>query len=274
MLRVGSPRDRIVACVLVDTHAHLDDEQFREDLPAALQRATAAGVSGIVAVATTAESSAKTVRLAEQHATVVATVGIQPNHVAEAAADAWDQVLSLVTHSQVAAVGETGLDRHWDCTPFPQQEEYFARHLELARKHGLPVVIHCREAEADVLRMLRADFDRHGPVRGVMHSFTGDWATAEACLAMGLFISFAGMVTYKNAAELRAVASRVTLDRLLIETDSPYLAPVPVRGRRNEPAYLLHTAACLADVRGVPVEMLAAETTRNARDLFRLHQRD
>jgi TatD DNase family protein len=166
------------------------------------------------------------------------------------------------------AVGETGLDRHWNYTPFAQQEDYFARHLELARKHGLPVVIHCREAEADVVRMLREDFQRHGPIRGVMHSFTGDQATAEACLAMGLFLSFAGMVTYKNALALRHVARHVPLDRLLIETDSPYLAPVPVRGKRNEPAFVVHTAACLAGLHNMDLEPLAAKTTLNARQVF------
>src|SRR5262249_33823701 len=134
----------------------------------------------------------------------------------------------------------------------------------------LPVVIHCREAEADVVRMLRQDFDRHGPVRGVMHSFSGEAATATACLAMGLYISFAGMVTYKNAQSLRAVAKEIPLDRLLVETDSPYLAPVPVRGQRNEPAYVTHTAACLADGKGVEPVVVAEHTTHNARSLFRL----
>src|SRR5207244_1088565 len=146
-----------------------------------------------------------------------------------------------------------------------QQEDYFARHLELARKRDLPVVIHCREAEADVVRMVRADYEKHGPVRGVMHSFTGDLDTAQACLAMGLFISFAGMVTYKNAQNLRDVATRIPLDRLLIETDSPYLAPVPLRGKRNEPAHVAHTAACLAGVLGIALADLAEATTRNAR---------
>ena len=130
------------------------------------------------------------------------------------------------------------------------------------------MVIHCREAEADVVRMLREDFDRHGPVRGVMHSFTGDAATAGACLAMGLSVSFAGMVTYKNAGDLRAVAATIPADRLLVETDCPYLAPVPVRGQRNEPAYVAHTVAALAVVRGVSSEDLAAQTTQNALALF------
>src|SRR5262249_38164404 len=142
----------------------------------------------IVTIATTAPSSAACVALAARYSCLFATVGIQPNHVAEAAPDAWDLVLELVRAEKVVAVGETGLDRHWNYTPFPQQEDFFARHLQLARERELPVVIHCREAEADVVRMLRDDFNQHGSVRGVMHSFTGDWVTAEACIAMGLYI--------------------------------------------------------------------------------------
>jgi TatD DNase family protein len=255
---------------LIDTHAHLDDDRFADDLPAVLERARALGVVRTVAIGTTAPSSAACVTLAGRHPALAASVGLQPNHVAEAAADAWDEVARLATRPGVVAVGETGLDRHWDYTPFPQQEEYFARHLELARRRNLAVVIHCREAEADVVRTLREDYERHGPVRGVMHSFTGDAATAAACVAMGLYVSFAGMLTYKNAGALREVARGVPADRLLVETDSPYLAPVPVRGKRNEPAYVRHTAECLAAVRGMGVDTLAAETTRNARALFGL----
>jgi TatD DNase family protein len=255
---------------VIDTHAHLDDEQFKDDLPAVLERAAAAGVARVVTVATTAPTSAVCVALAAQYPMLAATVGIQPNHVAEAAPDAWDEVVKLVDRPKVVALGETGLDRYWDYTPFSQQEDFFARHLELARHHNLPVVIHCREAEADVARMLRADYERHGTVRGVMHSFTGDLATARACLDMGLYISFAGMVTYKNAQDLREVAKQVPLDRLLVETDSPHLAPVPVRGKRNEPAYVVHTLNGLATVHGVTPAALAEQTTRNARSLFGL----
>ncbi len=258
---------------LFDTHAHLDDEQFQGDLPDVLARAAQAGVTRIVTVATTASSSRACIDLVERHAILSASVGIQPNHVAEAAPDAWDEVVKLADDPRVVAIGETGLDRHWKYTPFPQQEDYFARHLELARRRGLAVIIHCREAEADVVRMLRADFDRHGPVRGVMHSFTGGLETAQQCLAMGLYISFAGMVTYKNAQALRDVATQVPLDRLLIETDSPYLAPVPVRGRRNEPAFVAHSAACLAGVRGDDAHVVASATTRNGRALFGLTRR-
>jgi TatD DNase family protein len=174
------------------------------------------------------------------------------------------------TEPRVVAVGETGLDRYWDRTPFAQQEDYFARHIELARRLGKPFVIHCREAEADVVRVLRDEFEKRGPVRAVMHSFSGDRATAWACVEMGLHVSFAGMVTYKTAQDLRDVATGVPADRLLVETDCPYLAPVPHRGKRNEPAFVAHTAACLAEARGVPAEVLAEETTRNARELFGL----
>jgi TatD DNase family protein len=253
---------------LIDTHAHLDDERFAADLPAVLDRAALAGVSHVIVVATTAATSQICVDLAAHHEPLFATVGIQPNHVAQAAATDWDAVARLVTAPRVVALGETGLDRYWDYAPFPLQEDYFARHLELARKHGLPVVIHCRDAEADVVRMLKADYEKHGPVRGVMHSFTGNLDTARACLAMELYISFAGMVTYKNAQPLRDVARQIPADRLLMETDSPYLAPVPERGKRNEPAFVAHTAAFLARERGVELEVLAREATRNARRLF------
>lgn len=255
---------------IIDTHAHLDDERFAADLPAVLERAAAAGVRQVVAIGTTAPSSAACVALAAGHPAVWASVGIQPNHAAEAGPDDWDEVVRLVGRQRVVALGETGLDRYWDHTPFPLQEDYFARHLGLARRHGLAVVIHCREAEADVVRMLRDDYERVGPVKAVMHSFTGDAATAEACLAMGLYVSFAGMLTYKNAQALREVAARVPLDRLLVETDSPYLAPVPVRGKRNEPAHVVHTAACLAAVHQVELSVIAERTTGNARALFGL----
>ena len=257
---------------IIDTHAHLDDEQFQEDLPAVLQRAAAAGVESVITIATTAPSSAACVALAARYPALFATVGLQPNQIAQEGPTAWDEVVALVTRERVVAVGETGLDRHWDYTPFAQQEDYFDRHLRLARRHQLPVVIHCREAEADVLRMLREDFARNGPVRGVMHSFTGDRATAEACLAMGLHLSFAGMVTYKNAQNLRDVAALVPRGRLLVETDSPYLAPVPVRGKRNEPAYVVHTATRLATIHHLDLAALAEQTTRNARSLFPLSQ--
>jgi TatD DNase family protein len=256
--------------VLIDTHAHLDDPQLAGDLPAVLDRARAAGVQAILSVATSAASSRACLELAAAHGGLFAAAGIHPKSAAQAAPGDWDTVCALAADARVVAIGETGLDRHWDFTPFALQEEYFQRHLELSRRLHKPVVIHCREAEADVRRLLEADFRRHGPIRGVMHSFVGDGELAEACLAMGLYVSFAGMLTYKNAAALRQTAAGVPAERLLVETDSPYLPPVPLRGRRNEPAFVVHTAACLAAVRGLGPEELAEQTTANARALFGL----
>jgi TatD DNase family protein len=255
---------------LIDTHAHLDDGQFAADLPEVLARARAVGVAQVVTVATTAASTRASLGLAAAHPALRATAGIHPNSAAEAAPGDWDAVAALAADARVVALGETGLDRHWDFTPFATQEDYFARHLHLARVLNKPVVIHCREADAEVLRMLREEYDRAGPLSGVMHSFSGDRDLAQACLAMGLYISFAGMLTYKNAAALQEVAAALPADRLLVETDSPYLAPVPVRGRRNEPAFVAHTAGCLAGLHGITPQDLAARTTANARTLFRL----
>jgi TatD DNase family protein len=257
-----------VAIELFDTHAHLDDPQFASDLSEVLERAKKAGVANIVTIATTAESSRSALELARTYPGLAATVGIQPNCVAAASPEDWDLITAWAHAGGTVALGETGLDRHWHDTPFDQQEDYFARHLSLARELALPVVIHCREAEADVLRMLRQDFERHGPVRGVMHSFTGTAETASACIAMGLYISFAGMVTYKNASDLRQVARTVPGDRIVIETDSPYLAPVPHRGKRNEPANVRFTLECLARERNEDVDFLARQTRFNARQLF------
>lgn len=261
-----------MSSTLVDTHAHLDDARFAPDLDEVLRRAADAGVAWILSVGTTRPSSLAAVTLARWCPQIRAAVGIHPNSAGEALSTDWDEILRLTSDPIVVALGETGLDRHWDFTPFPVQEEFFDRHLEASRRTGLPLIIHSRDCDADMLRVLRAEFDRHGPLRGVMHSFSSGWEQAEAYLSMGLYISFAGMVTYKNAEALRDVAARIPDDRLLLETDCPYLAPVPVRGRRNEPAFVQHTAECLARVRGVAMSELAARTTRNAHSLFDRHQ--
>jgi TatD DNase family protein len=258
--------------MLIDTHSHLFDERFGKDLPAVLQRASAAGLERVVCLGIDRESSLATVEIANKYPLVVAAVGIQPNHVAEAKPGDWEEIVRLAeSEPRVVAIGETGLDRYWDRSPFALQEQYFAKHIELARRLGKPFVIHCREAEADVVKVLRAEFSKHGSVRAVMHSYSGDLATAKACLEMGLYISFAGMVTYPTAQNLRDVAREVPLDRLLVETDCPYLAPQPVRGKRNEPAYVAHTAALLAQVKGISVAEMEEHTTRNARAFFGLN---
>ena len=167
------------------------------------------------------------------------------------------------------AIGETGLDRHWDFSPIEQQQDYFDRHLRLSQELDLPLVVHTRETDQDNLEMLTAAAER-GPVRGVMHSFCSDAEFAEQFLGLGLYISFAGMVTFKKSDELRRVAASIPSDRILVETDSPYLSPDPLRGKRNEPARVALTAACIAEERGQTAEEFAAMTTENARRLFRL----
>lgn len=256
--------------MLIDTHAHLDQHAFDADRSTVVDRAVAEGVEQIIAIGITAESSADCVRLAAEYPAVSAAVGIQPNDVAEARPGDWEKIVELAKQPGVVALGETGLDRHWDFTPFDQQQDYFDRHLRLSQSTGLPFIVHMRDCGADVLEMLREAAER-GPLAGVMHSFTGDAELAAECLALGLYISFAGMVTFKKSDELREVAKTVPADRLLVETDCPYLSPEPVRKiRRNEPAHVAHTAQLLADVRGESFADLAAQTTANAKALFRL----
>ncbi|HTU27340.1 MAG TPA: TatD family hydrolase [Pirellulales bacterium] len=255
--------------MLVDTHAHLDQEEFDADRPEVVERAADAGVTQIVAVGTTARASQKCVELAQQFSIVWAAVGIQPNYTAQVEAGDWDRVAALAKGPKVVALGETGLDRYWDYAPLAVQQDYFDRHLRLSQASGLPFIVHTRESDADVLAMLREARAR-GPLRGVMHSFTGTAETAAECVELGLYISFAGMVTFKKSDALRVVAATVPAERILIETDSPYLSPHPLRGKRNEPANLVHTAGVLADVRGVSPDEFARQTTENAHRLFGL----
>lgn len=252
---------------LFDTHCHLDAEAFEADLPDVVQRAALAGVSRILAVGTTADSSARTLALAGRHPGVAAAVGIHPNESARALPGDWERVVELSRAPGVAALGETGLDKHWDDAPFDVQLDYFDRHLRLSQVSGLPVVIHTRDCEAEMLAALQAARTR-GPLRGVMHSFTLSEEAADECLAMGLHLSFAGMLTYKKSDGLRRLAARVPADRLLVETDAPYLPPQSHRGQRNEPAFVVHTAQTLADARGQSLESIAEQTTSNARRLF------
>ena len=252
---------------LIDTHCHLDEPAFDGDREAVLSRAAAGGVRVLLTIGTTAASSTAAVALAVRYPTVYAAVGIQPNYVAEEQAGDWEKIQALALESRVVAIGETGLDRHWDYTPFDLQIDAFSRHLALSHSLGKPFIVHCREAEADVVAQLQ---HAHRPLSGVMHSFAGDAATAQSCLELGLYISFAGMVTFKRNDNLQAIAAGVPLDRLLVETDAPYLAPMPHRGKRNEPAFVAETARVLAELHGVTPDELAAITAANARRLFKL----
>jgi TatD DNase family protein len=254
---------------LVDTHSHLDDERLHADLEAVLNRAREAGVGQVISMGTTAATSAAAVELAQARRGVFAAVGIHPNEAAEVGRQDWPHIVELVKSSGVVAVGETGLDRYWNRTPFLEQQEWFDRHLALAHERDLPVVIHSRDCQADIIQQLER---QHRPIRGVMHAFTGTWDDAQAYLELGLHLSFAGTVTFTNKSldSLRAVAARVPEDRILVETDSPYLSPHPCRGQTNEPARVVLTATRLAEIRGLPLADLTRITTLNARSLFRL----
>jgi TatD DNase family protein len=254
----------------VDTHAHLYDERFESDRDAVVARAVEAGVEALVAVGICRASSIQSVALAHRYPAVWASVGIHPNDANLSTLADWDEIVRLSGDPRVVAIGETGLDRHWHRCPFPIQQEWFARHLELGRQRDRAVVIHAREADADILLMLREAFAQHGPIRAVLHSFTGSAATAAEAIAMGLHVSIAGMVTFPSAQNVRDMAATIPLDRLLIETDCPYLAPQAHRGRRCEPAHVVHTATKLAEIHGVTLEQLSQITTRNARMLFGL----
>lgn len=256
--------------MLIDSHTHLDLPE--EERRLVLERARAAGLVHLVAIGQWGHGSLDPARrtvvlAAADRAFLSATAGVHP-HDAAAASDAdLDALEPLCRDPAVVAVGECGLDYHYDHSPRPVQRERFARQLDLARRLGKPVVVHTREADADTAEVLRAHL---GPDGGVIHCFTSDPAAARAWLDLGLSISFSGVITFKNAEAVRDAARLVPLDRLLVETDSPYLAPIPLRGKKNEPANVVLTARRLAEVKGVAPEVLARATSENARRVLRL----
>lgn len=252
--------------ILVDTHAHLDHDRFAADRNVVLDRARDAGVGLIITVAGDLASARAAVNLAGEHASVFAAVGVHPHDAAGAGPGYLEELRRLAMHPRVVAIGEIGLDYHYDFSPRPVQREVMIAQLELAGELDLPVIVHSREAAQDSYALLR---DGRWP-GAVMHCFGGDWDTARTFLDIGCYISLAGVVTFKGAQALREVAEKVPEDRLLLETDAPYLAPVPRRGRRNEPAYLRHTAEFIAGLRGLTLERLAGITTANARIFFNL----
>ncbi|MDI6631161.1 MAG: TatD family hydrolase [Bacillota bacterium] len=252
---------------LTDTHCHLDDERFDPDRAAVVGRARAAGVTRIITVGYDLASSRRGIDLAGSLTGVFAVVGVHPHDAAAAPPDYIEVLRRLAREPRVVAVGEIGLDFYRDLSPRPVQREVFAAQLRLARELGLPVVIHCRDAHGEVCEILKREA---AGLAGVMHCFSGSWEEAEHFLALGFHISIAGPVTFPQSTKLVEVARRVPLDRLLLETDAPYLTPVPHRGKRNEPAYLVHTARRVAEIRGISLEELASATTENAARLFGL----
>ncbi len=251
----------------IDTHAHLEMEAFDRDREAVLERARMAGLTAIVTVGTTLPDCEKAVALAGRYAPVYAAVGIHPHEVKEIDPSAYDTLRRFAREKKVVAIGEIGLDFFYDNSPRDVQLRCFAEQLDLAEELDLPVIIHDRDAHAETLGLLR---ERKGRLRGVLHCFSGDAAMARECIALGFHLSVAGPVTYPKADQLRRTVREIPLERLLIETDAPYLAPQPYRGKRNEPAYVIETARCLAKIREMPAEELMRLTAANARQLLRI----
>jgi TatD DNase family protein len=253
--------------MLIDSHCHLD--YFTpEELPGVLERAHAAGIAEMVTIGTTLAQSAKLPAIVEAHPGLWCTAGVHPHHAAEAPIPAPEALADMARHPRVIGIGESGLDYFYDRSPRDVQAENFRANIRAARLAGVPIAIHARDADDDIATILREETDRGGAFALLLHCFSSSRALAEAALELGGFISFSGILTFPRSSELREIARDVPLDRLLVETDAPYLAPVPFRGKRNEPGYVAHTAKLLADLRGMTPEALADLTTANFRRLF------
>ena len=254
--------------MLFDSHCHLDMDAYADDLDEVLGRAETSGVSGIVTIGIDLASSQRAVELARKYPMLKAAAGVHPHDTKNAKDSDWDELLRLTTDNQdyIVAWGEIGLDYAKNHSPQDIQRRQFAHQLELARQTRLPVIIHDREAHDDIVKTLSASTARQ--YGGVLHCFSGDWPLAKKILDLGLYISLSGVVTFKNATALHEVAAKMPLDALLVETDGPFLAPHPYRGKRNEPAWVVKTAERIAAIRGIPLTELAEATAANTRRLF------
>ncbi|WP_440995444.1 TatD family hydrolase [Arhodomonas sp. SL1] len=250
--------------MLVDSHCHFHLLERQRDTEAALAAARAEGVGHFLNVAVDVESRESLIALAERHPEISTTIGVHPSGTGADPDE--ERLAALADHSRIIAVGETGLDYAYNEDRPAWQRERFRRHIRAARRVGKPIIVHSRAAPEDTLAILSEEGARE--VGGIIHCFTEDWATARALLDEGFYLSLSGILTFRNADALRDTAARIPLDRLLIETDCPYLAPVPHRGRENQPAYVRHVAECLAQVRGLPLERVAEATTENFFRLF------
>jgi TatD DNase family protein len=250
---------------LIDSHCHLDAQVFDEDRDAAIQRARDAGVEIMVAIGSgdgPPDLSAG-IRLAEKYDFIYATVGVHPHHASKADESTWEELVSLIAHPKVIAVAEIGLDYHYDFSPRETQQTVFARQLQIARDTNLPIAIHTREAWADTVALLREHWNGRPNPGGIFHCFSGSPEEAGEALALGFCLSFSGIITFPKAEQLREAVRQTPLDRLLVETDAPYLAPVPWRGKRNEPAYVAQTARKIAEIKGLSLEEVADATNSN-----------
>ncbi|WP_449538318.1 TatD family hydrolase [Ferdinandcohnia sp. Marseille-Q9671] len=252
--------------MLIDTHAHLNAIQYQDDLEEVIERAQKEGVTTIVVVGFDRETITRAIELAEQYEFIYATVGWHPVDAIDMTDEDLQWIEELCSHPKVVALGEMGLDYHWDKSPKDIQKEVFRKQIALAKKVKLPIIIHNREATADIIEILEEENARE--VGGIMHCFTGSVEVAKQCMDMNFYISFGGPVTFKNAKKPKEVAVEIPLDRLLIETDCPYLTPHPFRGKRNEPSYVKYVAEQLAELKGVSFEEIAQKTTDNAKRFF------
>ncbi len=253
---------------LIDSHCHLDFPDFADDLDGVMNRAAAAGVVAAQTICTRVTQFDQVRALASARSTLWCSVGIHPHHVAEEPEITTAHLVAMADHPKVIGIGETGLDFYYDNSPRDVQEVSFRKHIEAARETGLPLIVHTRDADDATRRVLEEEAGR-GAFPGVIHCFSAGRAVAETALALGLSVSFSGILTFKKAEELRAIAADLPLARLLVETDAPYLAPVPHRGKRNEPAFVAKTAETLAEIKGLPLDIVAEATTGNFFDLFR-----
>lgn len=256
---------------MIDSHCHLDSQQFDEDRDAVIERALAAGVETMVAIGTGdgPPDLEAGVRMADKYPCFYATVGVHPHDASKATAETFARLAELLKHAKVIALGEIGLDYHYDFSPRETQRDVFVEQMRIARKAGKPIVIHTREAWDDTMALLREHWE-DGP-GGIMHCFSEGPERARQALDLGFHLSFGGIVTFPKALEVQNAARLAPPDRILVETDAPYLAPVPKRGKRNEPAYVMETARRLAELRGETLESIEAATTANFRRLCLRH---
>jgi len=252
--------------MLIDTHAHLNAIQYQEDLEEVIERAQSEGVEIIVVVGFDRETITRAIELADTYEFIYATVGWHPVDAIDMTDEDLKWIEELCSHPKVVALGEMGLDYYWDKSPKEIQKEVFRKQIALAKKVKLPIIIHNREATADIIEILEEE--NASEVGGIMHCFTGSIEVAKQCMDMNLYISFGGPVTFKNAKKPKEVAAEIPLDRLLIETDCPYLTPHPFRGKRNEPSYVKYVAEQIAELKGVPFEEIAQKTSDNAKRFF------
>ncbi len=253
--------------LVVDSHCHLDFEGLQENLPAVLSRAEEAGVGLMVSISSRVRKFANLRRIAEEYSNVFCTVGTHPHNAHEELEVPAELLAELAEHPRVVGIGEAGLDYHYDFSPREAQAQGFRTHIAAARMSRLPIVIHSREAEDDTISILEDEMGK-GAFTPLLHCFTSKAQLARATVAMGGYVSFSGILTYKTAEDLRATAAELPLDRIIVETDSPYLAPVPYRGKSNEPAYVIKTLETLAKVRNLPVDEMARITNDNFFRLF------